>query len=686
MKRVLLLSMLMCFGLFVLAQKNYQLKPGVKSANMELAKQNPTAPGPVAENTDIKARKAIPHPSAPDGTKIVSIVDIGSAANIFTYGYSNGNATYTWYNPEINTVTNIHRMGGPVGPTGQYSGDLAYDYSSDGGTTWTNQVKVYTSDISGGTYNIDAARYPQGAIYNPPGNTDPNNAYMAYFAANLDGTNGGSWGGYSFGTGNFGDPTDTTKHLLSSDLDNGYAQGIPTAFEICRGSGNAWMADAALEGSTTPFLGNIIMLKGVFNEGVGDYEYDRFLVPSDAVYARYLKMAFGPTGQVGYVYWNDDNGFDPALEGWWYPQLLKTTDGGETWSDNIAVQLWGPDGIDAIKNYLSDEMIASLWDPPVPTRDEIMYTSLWGNSDIAVDAWGNPHLATVIFIAGPGLDPGYILITAESMAAFDIYSVDADNTNWQAVELAPIMTYTGDFLYPGSDPLTEYNRVQVSSNVEGTKMFFTWLDTRLEGVTTNTSPDIYSKGFDVVDNMVTNDESSSAVFGATNVTTFSEAMWQAYFLSSSRYVKEEGDEGSMTYTIPMVYADMDPQDVTQPVQFKYIQDFSFADGDFTMATGNDPVTGVGINNPAPVAITSVSQNYPNPFNKTSTVMVNLAESSNLSLVVTNMIGQTVMQMDRGQVNAGSYTFDIDANQLQKGIYFYSVIAGKEKVTNKMIIE
>jgi hypothetical protein len=687
MKKVLLLSFLMCFGLFVLAQKNYQLKPGIKVANMEINKQNATKPDPAVDNQNITAVKHIQHPKAPAGTSIVNVVDLGSAANIYTYGYSNGAATFTWYNKDINTVSNLHRMGGAVGPGGQYSGDLAYDFSTDGGMTWTNQVKIYTSDISGGSYNLDAARYPQGAIYNPPGNTDPDNAYMVFHAATMDASNGDPWGSYGYGTGRFGDPSDTSKHLNTSDLDNGFYQGIPTAFEVTQVDGNSWMADASLLDSYTEYLGNIIFMKGVFNEGIGDMEYDRFLVPADASYARYLKMAFDRTGQIGYVYWNDVNGALPDLADWWYPLLIKTTDAGETWSDVIAVQLGGVDGIPAIKNYLSDEMIAAMWTEPLPTRDEIMYTSLWANSDIAVDAWGNPHLATVVFICGPGLDPGYIFTGPQTMAAFDIYSNDANNTNWQAVELSPIETYTGDFLdpSPGGSPLTEYNRIQVSATTDGTKMFFTWMDTRIPDVTTNTSPDIYAKGFDLMTNKVTHDTSSTSYYGETNVTTYSEAMWQAYFLSSSRYVIDEGSEGSMTYTIPMVYADMDPQDVLQPVLFKYIQDFSYADGDFTDTTGNAPIY-TGINEHHISAITNVSQNYPNPFNRTSTVVVTLKTNSNLSLIVTNMIGQKVMQMDKGQVNAGSYTFTIDAGNLPNGVYFYSVMAGKDKTTNKMIVE
>jgi hypothetical protein len=684
MKKLLLICLILSFGLFAYSQKTYKLRPGVKVMKVEDVQPQKTG-------LDLEKRTYIGNPvpaprqvSNSSGRDIVTVINIGSAANIYTYGYANGTATYVWYNKDLNAVTNLHRMGGPVGPAGQYSGDLCYDISLDGGQTWTNQVKIYTSNIPGSQYNLDAARYPQGALYNPAGNTDPANAYMTFFAATMDGSNGGQWGSYGYGVGNLVNLDDTTKHLLTSDLENGYYQGIPTAYLTTR-NGNAVMADAALLDSYTEYMGNIIFMRGVFNEDLGDFEWEQFLHEAPAGYARYLKIAFDPTGQTGYVLWCDGNGSIPMMEGWSYPLLLKTEDGGETWSDVISVNTSGPDGIDAIKNWLTDEMIQTLWEPPYPTRDEILFTTPWFNTDIGCDAWGNPHIGVTVFIGGPGLDPGYILVEPESFGVFDIYSIDDNNEEWYAVNLGTLSTYSGEFVYPGSDPLTEYNRIDVTSSWDGTKMFFTWLETRLPGVETNTSPDIYARGFDLFNNKITKDTLDADVGGACNVTNFSEAMWQSYFKAGSYYSIDEGDPGEATYTIPLVYADMDPQDVTQPVQFKYIQDFSFTDADFIMATGNPPISPVGIKEPVNENIALVSQNYPNPFGENSNIHVKLIKSSTLSLEIHNITGQKVMEINKGNVAAGSYTFTIDGSALTDGVYFYTVTAGTQKVTRKMLI-
>ena len=82
---------------------------------------------------------------------------------------------------------------------------------------------------------------------------------------------------------------------------------------------------------------------------------------------------------------------------------------------------------------------------------------------------------------------------------------------------------------------------------------------------------------------------------------------------------------------------------------------------------------------------NVTQNFPNPVNGTTSVRVNIEESANLSLELTNMVGQKVLSQEKGIVNAGSHEFVLDATNLQAGIYFYTVTAGESNVTKRMIV-
>jgi hypothetical protein len=229
MKKLLLLSLALGFTIIVFAQRNYQVKPDYRLTSTSQIIENNVAFEPVKQ-ASITTSKFV-RPPAPEN-RAVTIIPIGQAANAYTYASNvpGGQKTMLWIDNDLNTFTNLHRE---LGGAPNYSGDLNIDITTDRGDNFTNNVRIYTSNISGGTYNTDAARYPQGGIYNPEGNTNLANAYFAFFAPNLDGTNSAdSWGGYSYGVANLVDFTDTTKHLRSSDPGNNFFQYIPDGYTV----------------------------------------------------------------------------------------------------------------------------------------------------------------------------------------------------------------------------------------------------------------------------------------------------------------------------------------------------------------------------------------------------------------------------------------------------------------------
>lgn len=96
-------------------------------------------------------------------------------------------------------------------------------------------------------------------------------------------------------------------------------------------------------------------------------------------------------------------------------------------------------------------------------------------------------------------------------------------------------------------------------------------------------------------------------------------------------------------------------------------------------------TNIGINE-VNSNVFSVSQIYPNPFKETATINVTLSNTSKLSLEIYNIMGQKVYGISKGNVGAGTHTFTINANNLNSGIYFYTVRANGNAVTKKMIVE
>jgi len=78
--------------------------------------------------------------------------------------------------------------------------------------------------------------------------------------------------------------------------------------------------------------------------------------------------------------------------------------------------------------------------------------------------------------------------------------------------------------------------------------------------------------------------------------------------------------------------------------------------------------------------------YPNPTSDYAYIDLNLAKSSVVSVIVTDLVGQQVMNKTMGQLSSGSHNLPIAVSSLKSGIYFFTVQAGNNKVTKKIVIE
>ena len=81
----------------------------------------------------------------------------------------------------------------------------------------------------------------------------------------------------------------------------------------------------------------------------------------------------------------------------------------------------------------------------------------------------------------------------------------------------------------------------------------------------------------------------------------------------------------------------------------------------------------------------LKQNYPNPFNPTTKIEYSLPVSSEVSLIIYNLLGQEIARLIDGEQAAGVHSVIWEATNLSTGIYFYRIQAGDFVQTRKMVL-
>ncbi|MDT8392943.1 MAG: T9SS type A sorting domain-containing protein [Bacteroidales bacterium] len=662
MKKLFLFMLAAGLVSFTFAQQSYQLQR--QAVEHFAPANNLEVPNVTIPVQNVK----VPEPDMASGTasKAVVIKTIGNAGNAF--GLYGGSRTYLWADNDLNSAIFIHRMAATPG-----TGFLAYDVTTDNGETWEVDQQVWDPAVYPSGASNGNARYPQAAIYNPAGNTDPANAYVTFFAPALDATNGASWGGYAMGTNPLTAVNPTTPTAMGMSSAGGdVLQNVPDGFHVTSGGKAICYEPSVVEGLANQYTGYLLFTSGYYDEEMMMFDYSQELFDFDisgggeGTYITATKLAFHPDGQVGYMAMLSNNGENDVAEGALYPILFKTENGGEDWDGPYTVQLGGPDGLPAVLNYLTDEFLEFAFAPPVPAREELLFSTTF-DIDVAVDMNGNPHIFFCVALGSgewsvytgwEGL-PG----TGNSIALIHAASYDGMNS-WYADTVNTPHTFRGDFPGASGSTISEDLRPTIATTPDGSKLFFSWITTDIPDVDDNIAPDIYCQGYRVADHAFTQ---------VYNVTSFTDIMWQAWMGSGSYWVFDDG-EGN--YEIPFVSQLMDPDDNIEPVVFKYVDNFVITDEDFLFVSTPE----------VEQEVISISKNYPNPATNMTNVNITLKEAASVQLEISNLLGQKVKTVNYGQYTKGLHKISIDVSGLESGIYIYTLTTGNDAAAGKMIVE
>ncbi len=119
-----------------------------------------------------------------------------------------------------------------------------------------------------------------------------------------------------------------------------------------------------------------------------------------------------------------------------------------------------------------------------------------------------------------------------------------------------------------------------------------------------------------------------------------------------------------------------------------------------LTTGVGPFDGVLTNNPImyttyDIIVTDVNegslvntfeleQNYPNPFNPSTQISYTLAERTNVTLKVYDVLGKEIATLINTSQDAGKHNVTFDASNLASGLYIYTINAGNFTSSKKMM--
>ena len=94
---------------------------------------------------------------------------------------------------------------------------------------------------------------------------------------------------------------------------------------------------------------------------------------------------------------------------------------------------------------------------------------------------------------------------------------------------------------------------------------------------------------------------------------------------------------------------------------------------------------VGINDEIINTGIRLEQNHPNPFAVNTRLIYEVDRPLNVVFEVHDLTGKLVKVMDLGKVSAGKYSLDLNADDFDSGVYFYSLSGDNVTLTKRMMI-
>lgn len=632
-------------------------------------------------------------------TSAVTCKYFTGSANAF--GFYQGGHEALGYNADVNAITFTHRSAQnySVVPNGN-TGTIVTKWSINNGATWDSTVLWANT--------TDLGRYPQGGLYNPPGNTNINNAYAVGMGVAVVGGFDGSWwaskkfttpGTMTGGTdqqffsnvapfATLGKKVDFPRYGYSYTND-GFVRALG---EICNDINNTTSnAGYGVRGEA--------VVKGTFNAGAFTWTYDS-LVPntilrsdgSKQITSNLADMAWNDAGTVGYVMMLGVRaGATGTMKGY-QPIVYKTTNSGGSWS---ALPVFDFTSMCALTDR--------LW--PVSTNSNLIVPSFNPGEgiDMAVDANDNLHLVcTVVGTSSTDNDSldytdafgseqySWPFVNLGFPTIYDFSTTSTGSWNMFVVDSMGTMGPSGTSGYPGyaSNPWASaaigYDaRIQIAHSPDRTKMFYSWsaTDTNITlGLHWNEYPDIFMKGYDINTGKLT--PRLNVTGGLINNPSTADQTAYFHYMANRTILT---NASTATNEVPFTISYNSTDDGNVEVDHYYLKGASFSQSDFTVNKMTPTPCITGINSPSKDAMGFDAICYPNPASNAAVIAVTLDSPKTVDVSIHNLLGAQI-QSTQLKGAAGVNNVNIDLSGLSRGVYMYSVKAGNSVISKKLIVE
>jgi photosystem II stability/assembly factor-like uncharacterized protein len=99
---------------------------------------------------------------------------------------------------------------------------------------------------------------------------------------------------------------------------------------------------------------------------------------------------------------------------------------------------------------------------------------------------------------------------------------------------------------------------------------------------------------------------------------------------------------------------------------------------------NEPIGIINNSNEYPNTF-QLFQNYPNPFNPKTIIEYALPKSSNIKIIIYDVLGNEVVNLVNQKQSPGKYKTTWDASNNASGVYFYTLIYDEGSITKKLVL-